>query len=83
MRRARRRRMVVGAAVVGHAAAKSGASQQAAADQAAAQSAAPAPAAALAEADVNTQIQQLAQMHNAGVLTDAEFAAAKAKILGT
>jgi hypothetical protein len=39
--------------------------------------------AAPAGADINTQIQQLAQMHNAGVLTDAEFAAAKAKLLGT
>jgi hypothetical protein len=33
--------------------------------------------------DLNTQIQQLAQMHSSGVLTDAEFAAAKAKLLGT
>jgi membrane protease subunit (stomatin/prohibitin family) len=73
--------MIVGAAVVGHAAARSGASQQAAADQAAAQAAPP--AAAPAADDINTQIQQLAQMHNAGVLTDAEFAAAKAKLLGT
>ena len=40
--------------------------------------AAPAPA----EEDATTQIQQLAQLHASGALTDQEFAAAKAKILG-
>jgi hemolysin activation/secretion protein len=33
--------------------------------------------------DVLGQITQLAQLHSAGVLSDAEFAAAKAKVLGT
>ena len=34
-------------------------------------------------ADDNTaELQNLAQLHNQGVLTDEEFAAAKAKILG-
>jgi len=33
------------------------------------------------EADLTAQLQQLAQLHNAGVLTDEEFAAAKAKLL--
>ena len=28
------------------------------------------------------QLQKLAQMHSAGILTDEEFAAAKAKALG-
>ena len=28
------------------------------------------------------QLQKLAEMHNAGILTDDEFAAAKAKALG-
>ena len=42
----------------------------------------PAPQAAPAGEDISTQLQQLAQMHNAGVLTDEEFAAAKAKLLG-
>jgi hypothetical protein len=28
------------------------------------------------------QLQQLAQLHTAGVLSDEEFAAAKAKLLG-
>jgi hypothetical protein len=75
--------MIVGAAVVGAAAGRYAGSQQTAGSQAPAPAAeAPAPAAP-AEVDLNTQIQQLAQMHNSGVLTDAEFAAAKAKLLGT
>jgi len=32
--------------------------------------------------DMMTQIQKLADMHSAGILTDEEFAEAKAKILG-
>ena len=32
--------------------------------------------------DPNAQLQNLAQLHTQGVLTDEEFAAAKAKILG-
>jgi Short C-terminal domain len=35
-----------------------------------------------AEDDATAQLQQLAQLHTQGVLTDDEFAAAKAKILG-
>ena len=38
--------------------------------------------AAAAGSDLTTQFQQLAQLHNAGVLSDEEFAAAKAKLLG-
>jgi hypothetical protein len=38
----------------------------------------PAPAAG---PDLTAQLQQLAQLHNAGVLTDEEFAAAKQKLL--
>ena len=34
------------------------------------------------EDDATAQLQNLAQLHNQGVLTDEEFAAAKAKILG-
>ena len=41
----------------------------------------PAPAAP-AEEDQTAQLQNLAQLHSQGVLTDEEFAAAKAKILG-
>ena len=48
------------------------------ADQAAAQQAPAAPAAA----DRMAEVQKLAELHTAGVLTDEEFAAAKAKVLG-
>ena len=34
------------------------------------------------EDDANAKLQNLAQLHAQGVLTDEEFAAAKAKILG-
>jgi hypothetical protein len=43
---------------------------------------APPPPAEPAEDDQATQLQNLAQLHTQGVLTDEEFAAAKAKILG-
>ena len=43
--------------------------------------AAPPPAPA-AEDDAAAKLQDLAQLHTQGVLTDEEFAAAKAKILG-
>jgi membrane protease subunit (stomatin/prohibitin family) len=46
--------------------------------QYAAQQAAPAPPAS----DPNAELQNLANLHAQGVLTDEEFAAAKAKILG-
>jgi hypothetical protein len=43
---------------------------------------APPPAAAPAEPDLNAQLTQLAQLHDQGILTDEEFAAKKAQILG-
>ncbi len=55
--------------------------QQAAAAQAQAPAPQPAPAAAPAGTDLNSQLMQLAQLHNAGVLNDEEFAQAKAKLL--
>ena len=60
--------------------------QQAAAAAVAAQTAAAAPApaapaAAPASSPLLDQMNQLAQLHAAGVLTDDEFAAAKAKLL--
>lgn len=62
--------------------------QQAAMDQAAAQAVAnaqaaqaPAPAAAPAQDDLMAKITQLAQLHAQGILSDEEFAAAKAKLL--
>jgi hypothetical protein len=43
---------------------------------------APPPAAAPGD-DLTSQLAQLGQLHNSGVLSDAEFASAKAKLLGT
>lgn len=43
---------------------------------------APPPPAAPAEDPVMAQLEKLAQLHNQGVLSDEEFAAAKAKALG-
>jgi Short C-terminal domain len=51
--------------------------QQYAQEPAQAQQAPPEP-----EDDATAQLQNLAQLHSQGVLTDEEFAAAKAKILG-
>jgi hypothetical protein len=62
-------------------AAEQQAQQQAAYDAGAAEQTAQAPAAP-AEDDQMAQLQKLAQMHSAGILTDEEFAAAKAKALG-
>jgi len=64
---------------------QSQADEQAAAQQ---QQAAPEPAPAEAAPpegggdDLVAQIEQLSQLHNAGVLDDAQFEAAKAKLLG-
>ena len=65
-------------------AAEQQAEQQAIYDQgvAAAQAAAPAaPAPAAVDPQV-AQLQNLANLHNQGILTDEEFASAKAKLLG-
>jgi putative oligomerization/nucleic acid binding protein len=43
---------------------------------------APPPAPAAAEDETMTKLQNLAQMHSQGVLSDEEFSAAKAKLLG-
>jgi hypothetical protein len=43
----------------------------------------PAPAAAPPDVDVVGQLKGLAELRDQGVLTDAEFAAQKAKILGS
>ena len=42
---------------------------------------APAPAPAAGGSDLTAQLQQLSQLHNAGVLSDEEFAQAKQKLL--
>lgn len=41
----------------------------------------PPPVPAAAEGGLMAQLQQLASMHQAGILSDAEFSAAKAKLL--
>lgn len=58
------------------------AQDQAAYDQQMAQQQAYAAQQAPAEPDQNAELQNLANLHSQGVLTDEEFAAAKAKILG-
>jgi hypothetical protein len=90
-RRTRRRAIIAGAAIAHHED-KKAAEQQQADDQAPAgdqQDQAPAgngqdqaQYAPLA-ADPADEIEHLAQLHTSGALTDDEFAAAKAKILGT
>ena len=86
---------IVGVAAVAHHASKKGAEQQAAADQQAAdaqtiadqqaalaaQSAPPAPEEAAVD-PTTAQLQSLADLHTQGILSDEEFAAAKAKALG-
>src|SRR5437588_7014217 len=57
------------------------AAQQAVAQQQAAQAAAAPPAAAGGD-DMMAKLQQLATMHSQGILSDEEFAAAKAKTIG-
>ncbi len=94
-RRVRRRALVVGAvggaAVAGHAATRAGEQQQDY-DQAPAddqQDQAPAGGGqdqaqyAPPPADPADEIEHLAQLHASGALSDEEFTAAKAKILGT
>ncbi len=60
--------------------------QQQAAQQQQAAPPAPAPVAAApaapAEDDQTAQLENLADLHKRGILTDEEFAAAKAKVLG-
>jgi Short C-terminal domain len=59
--------------------------QQQQADEAAAAAQpqyAPPPPAAAAEDPVTAQLEQLAQLHSQGILSDEEFSAAKAKALG-
>jgi hypothetical protein len=86
---------IVGVAAVAHHASNKGAQQQAAADQQAAdqqtiadqQAAlatqqAPAAPAAPAVDPVTAQLENLANLHTQGILSDEEFAAAKAKALG-
>ena len=84
-RRTRRRALIAGAAVggaVAHHAATSGGQQQAA-DEAPAGYVEDQAQYAPPPVDPADEIEHLAQLHASGVLTDEEFAAAKAKALGT
>jgi membrane protease subunit (stomatin/prohibitin family) len=81
---AARTAVVVGTAqaVSGNSAAKQQAAYNQGAQAAQAQAAAAAPAPASAQDDMMAQLTKLNQMHAAGLIDDAEFAAAKAKVLG-
>jgi Short C-terminal domain len=76
-------------AVSGHVArsqqARADQAQQAASAQQAEQAAAaqPAPAPAAAEPDVIDQLKRFAELRDQGILTEEEFAAQKAKLLGS
>ena len=85
-RRPLARAAVVGgtAYVAGKAGAKAGASQAAEQQQqyeAPPPAAAPAPASSGMSEDSMAKLQQLAELHNQGILTDAEFEVQKQKIL--
>ena len=91
-RRTRRRALIAGAVAGGamaHHEARNAGEQQQADDQAAADDQAPAgdyqdqAQYAPPPADPADEIEHLAQLHASGVLTDDEFAAAKAKIIGS
>jgi hypothetical protein len=56
--------------------------EQGAADAQAQQAAAPPPAPA-PEEDLTAKLQELAQLHDSGALSDEEFASAKQKLLGS
>jgi len=85
-RRTRRRALIAGAAIGGvaaHHAATSAGGQQEAAEQAPADDGQGQAQYAPPPADPADEIEHLAQLHSSGALTDGEFAAAKAKILGS
>jgi hypothetical protein len=65
-----------------YAAAQQQAQVDAAAQAAAAQYAPPAPAAPAGGVDIVAELQKLAALKDAGALSDQEFAAAKARLLG-
>jgi|RhiMethySRZTD1v2_1073278.scaffolds.fasta_scaffold4524183_1 Short C-terminal domain len=73
---------VVSGSVQHHQQQKYAAQDQAQYDQQMAAQQAAAPPPAPAEPDMNAELTQLAQLHAQGILTDEEFAAKKAQILG-
>ena len=80
-RRTRRRAVVAGAAMARHR--DSEYEQQQAPEQAPAEDYQDQTQYAPPPADPADEIEHLAQLHDSGALTDEEFAAAKAKALGT
>ncbi len=87
-RRQRRRRMVAVGAIAHHEGVKRGEAEAGYADQGAADQAYAEPAPAPTDyspppIDTAGEIDHLAQLHASGVLSDDEFAAAKAKVLGS
>jgi len=73
---------VVSGSVAHHQQEKYANQDAAAAAQAPQYEAAPPPPPPPAEADSMAELTQLAQLHNQGILTDEEFSAKKAQILG-
>ncbi len=83
-RRSRRRGMVAGAAIAHHRTKRNMEAQQGDYQEEAPPAQPEQPAQyAPAPPDPADQIEHLAQLHTSGALTDEEFAAAKAKALGT
>ena len=82
-RRRTRRRALVAGAVVAHHEDKKHAEQQGDYDQAPADDYQEQAQYAPPPADPADEIEHLAQLHDSGALTDEEFAAAKAKALGS
>lgn len=82
-RRTRRRALIAGAAIAHHEDRKyAEAQQQPAYDEAPAQPEVEQPQYAPPAADPADEIEHYAQLHESGALTDEEFAAAKARVLG-
>ena len=84
-RRTRRRAVIAGAAIAHHEDRKYAEAQQAPAEDQAQYAPPPQEPAQYAPppADPAEQIDHFAQLHESGAMTDEEFAAAKAKVLGT
>ena len=84
-RRTRRRALIAGAAVAHHEDRKYAEASQAPAEDQAQSAPPPAEPAQYAPppADPAVEIEHFAQLHDSGAMTDEEFAAAKAKVLGT
>jgi Short C-terminal domain len=86
-RRTRRRALIAGAAIAHHEDRKYAQAQQPAYDEAPPSEASPAyappPQYAPPPPSPTDELEHLAQLHTSGALTDEEFAAAKANVLGS